>query len=126
MKKLILLLVLVFACLFTVTACGDDEDQGGNETPVETPTPEITPEPTPAVEIVQTASGVNIEKKEGVYVTTAGINVRSDCSTDAQILTSVNAQTQLTSTGVSDNGWIEVVVEGMTGYVSADFVTAAQ
>ena len=40
MKKLLLLLVLVFACLFTVTACGgDDED---SSTPVETPTEQPT------------------------------------------------------------------------------------
>lgn len=91
--------------------------------PVATPTPEATP--TPAVVTEQTASGVTVTVQSGTYTTTAEINIRSDASTDADIIMGVAAGTQLTSTGVCDNNWIRVEYEGQTGYVSGDYVTQA-
>lgn len=91
--------------------------------PVATPTPEATP--TPAVVTEQTASGVTVTVQSGIYTTTAEINIRSDASTDADVIMSVASGTQLTSTGVCDNNWIRVDYEGQTGYVSGDYVTKA-
>lgn len=137
MKKYGLLLLLL-GLILAMPGCGFDD--GGEDytvaiihatpTPEPTPTPEVTPtpEPTPIpeVEIVQTESGVNIEKKEGIYTTTADINMRADCSTDASVVTTIASGTQVTSTGVSDNGWIEIYYNETTGYISADYATAVQ
>ena len=94
-------------------------------TPEATPTPEV-PEatPTPAVEMSQTASGVNIIKQSGTYYAVEGVNVRSDCSTDADIITGTLVGQQLTSTGVSEDGqWVEVSINDHTGYVNAQYVS---
>jgi uncharacterized protein YgiM (DUF1202 family) len=84
-----------------------------------TPTPEATP--TPAAE--QTASGVKVEVKSDTYYASSELNLRSDASADADLISSVAAGTQLNSTGVCENGWIRVDYNGQTCYASGDFVT---
>ena len=56
----------------------------------------------------------------------APLNLRADCSAEAELVGSVPEGTELTSTGVSDTGWIEVVYNGHTCYVSGDYVTQTQ
>ena len=127
-------LVLLLGAVLCLPGCGFDEGAGATvtvieatPTPIPTPTPEAppTPEatPTPAPVIVQTASGVNVEKKDGVYVTNTDVNLRSDCSTDATLVTGVASGTQLTSTGVCENGWIEINYNGQTLYASGDYLS---
>lgn len=135
MKKSRLLIVLAGLAVFA-SGCG--YSTGGEDstvtvieatpTPTATPTPEATPTqeatPTPAQEVVQTASGVNIIKQNATYYVVEGVNVRSDCSTEAQMITGTTAGQELTSTGVSEDGqWVEVTVNGQTGYVSAQYVS---
>ena len=73
---------------------------------------------------MQTASGVNIIKQNATYYVVEGVNVRSDCSTEAQMITGTTAGQELTSTGVSEDGqWVEVTINGQTGYVSAQYVS---
>ena len=53
-----------------------------------------------------------------------GVNIRSDCSTDADIITGTLVGQQLTSTGVSEDGqWVEVSINDQTGYVNAQYVS---
>lgn len=138
MKKSRLLIVLAG---LAVVASGCGYSTGGEDSTVTvieatpTPTPEPTPEatptpevpeatPTPAVEMSQTASGVNIIKQSGTYYAVEGVNVRSDCSTDADIITGTLVGQQLTSTGVSEDGqWVEVSINDQTGYVNAQYVS---
>ena len=135
MKKSRLLIVLAG---LAVVASGCGYSTGGEDSTVTvieatpTPTPEPTPEanptpeatPTPAVEMAQTASGVNIIKQSGTYYAVEGVNVRSDCSTDADIITGTLVGQQLTSTGVSEDGqWVEVSINDQTGYVNAQYVS---
>lgn len=140
MKKLmvpVLLLVLILG----ISGCGFDPaiystvqimKVTPTPEPVATPTPEAvatpTPEPTPVPEVVteQTPSGIKVEVKAGTYTTTADVNLRADASTDAQQVSGAAAGTQLTGTGVCENGWIRVEYEGQVCYVSGDFVTPAQ
>ena len=77
--------------------------------------------PTPAAE--QTASGVKVEVKSDTYYASSELNLRSDASSDADLISSVAAGTQLNSTGVCENGWIRVDYNGQTCYASGDFVT---
>ena len=126
MKKSRLLIVLAGLAVFA-SGCG--YSTGGEDSTVTvieaTPTPEV-PEatPTPAQEVAQTASGVNIIKQNATYYVVEGVNVRSDCSTEAEMITGTTVGQELTSTGVSEDGqWIEVTVNGQTGYVNAQYVS---
>ena len=126
MKKAALAVLLLGAAL-CIPGCGFEEGAGASvtviqATPTPIPTPEVTPTPEPVVE--QTASGVNVTKQDGTYVANADINLRADASADATWIAGVTSGTQLTSTGVCDNGWIEVSYEGQTAYVSGDYVSA--
>ena len=123
MKKSRLLIVLAGLAVFA-SGCG--YSTGGEDSTVTvieaTPTPTATP--TPAPEMAQTASGVNIIKQNATYYVVEGVNVRSDCSTEAQMITGTTAGQELTSTGVSEDGqWVEVTINGQTGYVSAQYVS---
>ena len=100
---------------------------------VTTPTPsakgEITVTPTPISNLTptqkgaQTASGVNIIKQNAIYYVVEDVNVRSDCSTEAELITGTTVGQELTSTGVSEDGqWIEVTINGQVGYVLASMV----
>lgn len=124
------LLILLAALAVAASGCG--YSTGGEDstvtvieatpTPTATPTPEATP--TPAPEMSQTAAGVNIIKQNATYYAIEGVNVRSDCSTDAQIITGTTVGQALTSTGVSEDGqWVEVTVNDQTGYVSSQYVS---
>ena len=68
-------------------------------------------------------SGVKVEVKSDTYYASSELNLRSDASADADLISSVAAGTQLNSTGVCENGWIRVDYNGQTCYASGDFVT---
>lgn len=134
MKKAGLAVLLLGAAL-CIPGCGFEEGAGATvtviqatPTPIPTPTPEVTPTPeatpTPEPVVEQTASGVNVTKKDGTYVANTDVNLRADASAEATLISGVASGTQLTSTGVCDNGWIEVTYNGQTAYVSGDFVSA--
>ena len=133
MKKS-LLLVLVLGLAFAASGCGFDPTIDSSvmivkvtPTPEPTPTPEVTPTPeatpTPEVTTEQTASGVKVEVKNGTYYAASELNLRSDASADAELVTSVAAGTTLNSTGVCENGWVRVDYNGQVCYASGDFVT---
>ena len=134
MKKAALAVLLLGTAL-CIPGCGFEEGAGQALQLYRQPRPlfqhqplrqllhqKLLPTPEPVVE--QTASGVNVTKQDGTYVANADINLRADASADATSITGVTSGTQLTSTGVCDNGWIEVSYEGQTAYVSGDYVSA--
>ena len=108
MKKS-LWMFLVLGLAFAVQGCGFDPTIDSSvmivkvtPTPEATPTPEVTPTPeatpTPEVTTEQTASGVNVEVKEGTYYAASELNLRSDASADADLVASVASGTELKST----------------------------
>ena len=113
MKKS-LWLVLVLGLAFAAQGCGFDPT-------IDSSVMIVKVTPTPAAE--QTASGVKVEVKSGTYYASSELNLRSDASSDADLISSVAAGTQLNSTGVCENGWIRVDYNGQTCYASGDFVT---
>ena len=131
MNRKILAMAGVSAMMIGLVACGSKAESNIAESATPAPTAEATPTPevpeatpTPAVEMSQTASGVNIIKQSGTYYAVEGVNVRSDCSTDADIITGTLVGQQLTSTGVSEDGqWVEVSINDQTGYVNAQYVS---
>lgn len=62
-------------------------------------------------------------ENDTVYVwTTTGVNLRSEPNTDCQIVSVLDAETQLEV--LSDEGeWLKVSYNGTEGYVSSEFVT---
>lgn len=138
MKKYILA-VLLMSLILGASACGYQitEDSTvrvvrATPTPEPTPTPVATPtpEPTPVPEkvIVQTGLGVNIEKRDAVYTTTSDVNLRKDCSTEVESWGGVPNNTQVTSTGISEDGeWLELSYnmngQNVTGYIKTQYAT---
>lgn len=62
------------------------------------------------------------EPVEEVYVrATANVNLRAEASTDAEILTTVEAGAEMVLIS-EENGWAQVTYNDQTGYVSTDFV----
>ena len=61
--------------------------------------------------------------KNGTYYAASELNLRSDASADAELVTSVAAGTTLNSTGVCENGWVRVDYNGQVCYASGDFIT---
>jgi len=57
-----------------------------------------------------------------MMVTSTGLNVRSSWSTNGEILGTVSYGTDLTVTGLCENGWVQVLYQGQTGYVSGEYV----
>lgn len=99
-------------------------------TPTVTPEPEFELEPELVAEPVneleytvdQTPSGVSVLEAHGVYVATANLNVRQDCTMAAERVGTVPKGTILESTGVCENGWIRVIYNSETAYVSGNYV----
>ncbi|MBR2765288.1 MAG: SH3 domain-containing protein [Blautia sp.] len=130
------ILALILGAVICLPGCGFSEGAGATvtvvretPTPTPTPTPEATPtpEPTPVPEYPteQTASGVVVTKIPGTYTTSTDVNLRADASADAALVTGVTAGTQLTGTGVCDNGWIQVEYNGQVVYGSGDYLLPA-
>ena len=129
MKKYSFMVVMAGLALM---AAGCGYSTGGEDTTVTvieatpTPTPEPTPEatPTPAPVTAQTAGGTTIVKQDATYYATSDVNLRTDCSTEAEIIQGVAAGTALTSTGVSEDGqWVEVNFNNQTLYISAQYAS---
>lgn len=61
-----------------------------------------------------------------MMVTSNGLNIRSSWSTNAAILGTVSYGTDLTVTGLCENGWVQVLYKGQIAYVSGEHVTDYQ
>ena len=73
-------------------------------------------------EYLYTEGDVKITPKDSIYITNTDVNIREDCSPDAPIIRGVFEGTELHGTGITENGWIKINYEGITGYVSPDYV----
>lgn len=145
MKKFVLA-VLLMSLVLGATGCGYQITEDSTVTVIRaTPTPEptATPEPTPTPvpveevdetveettepEIIQTELGVNVVLKDAVYVTNDDMNVRKDCSASSDWVTSVPRDTQVTSTGVSEDGeWVAISYNGYEGFIKAEYMTLVE
>ena len=57
-----------------------------------------------------------------MMVTASSLNVRSLWSADSKVLGAVSRGTDLTVTGLCENGWVQVLYKGQVGYVSGEYV----
>jgi uncharacterized protein YraI len=58
----------------------------------------------------------------GTATTTTNLNLRSGPGTGSSILYTIPGQTAITLTGIANNGWYPVTVNGKTGFVSGDYL----
>ena len=73
----------------------------------------------------QTASGVNIIKQNDTYYVDVekGGKIHTDCDTGSEVIAETTFGQELISTGISENGrWIEVTINGETGYIRKQWV----
>ncbi len=59
----------------------------------------------------------------GSAKTTTNLNLRSGPGTGSSILYTIPGQTSITLTGIPNNGWYPVTVNGKSGYVSGKYLT---
>ncbi len=74
--------------------------------------------------VVDNVNVVGVDKH--MMVTGNGLNIRSSWSTDASILGTVSFGTDLTVTGLCENGWVQILYKGQTAYVSGEHVSDYQ
>ena len=59
----------------------------------------------------------------GSATTRTNLNLRSGPSASTTVLWTIPAQTSVTLTGIPNNGWYPVTVNGNSGFVSGDYLT---
>lgn len=70
--------------------------------------------------VVENVKVTGVDKH--MMVTGNGLNIRSGWSTNSQVLGTVSYGSDLTVTGLCENGWVQVLYKGQTAYVSGDYV----
>ena len=77
------------------------------------------------------AEGENTEetqsqKNEAVkmYANEEDINVRAEANTDSEVLTMLAQGDEVTVLGDAGNGWSKIEIDGVTGYVMTEFLSA--
>lgn len=63
---------------------------------------------------------------QGEITTDSALNVRSGPGKEYDVIAKAKNDTLLTITGQADNGWYQVEIDGKTGYVSDQYVTAVE
>ncbi len=98
--------------------------------PTVSPSPSTPPSPTPTpysrdAEFASTISpdkvSVPDNAEEGV-LNANGVNFRGGPSTSARIIATYDSGTRVNILG-TENGWTEVIINGVSGYVRSDYVT---
>lgn len=63
---------------------------------------------------------------QGTITSDSSLNVRSGPGREYDVVTKVGHDAVLLITGETDNGWYQVEIDGKTGYVSGEYVNAAE
>ena len=70
--------------------------------------------------VVEDVKIIGVDKH--VMVTASALNIRTLWSKETDIIGTVNYGTDLTVTGLCENGWVQVLYKGQTGYVNGEYV----
>lgn len=90
--------------------------------PTFTPTPMLsaTPTPIPATTAVATPT----PGAKNIYYATAGVNVRSEASTDSDVLGTLDPGDKITVLEMVNDTWAKIQYKEKTGYVSRKYIVA--
>lgn len=69
---------------------------------------------------------VNIEKADKTMYTTSQVNIRTNCSTNDDIIETLEPGTELHVIGICNNDWVQVEHGDVTGYVYLKYLTDNQ
>lgn len=72
---------------------------------------------------VSTTKPVIVKAMSGTMYATGQVNVRDTYSTDSKVLGVLSVGEGVSTTGYTDNNWIEVKYNGQTAYVYADYLS---
>ena len=77
------------------------------------------------------AEGENTEETQSqqneavkMYANEEDINVRAEANTDSEVLTMLAQGDEVTVLGDAGNGWSKIEIDGVTGYVMTEFLSA--
>ena len=111
MKKLVCLAIALCLAVFSFSGCGSKEKNDDNSSLASTVST-TSPTPTP---VPQTAKALRVTAD-------SGLNIRSEASTDGEILgLAENGQRLALMMEDAQNGWYQIQYEGKTAYVSAEY-----
>lgn len=65
------------------------------------------------------------EVNETVYVTESSVNLRADCSVDAQVVKTLTKRAQVQRIGYNSE-WSKVTLDGQEGYIASEFLTTEE
>lgn len=112
MKKWFFLALTVGVLAALLCGCGKKEEGGGSSVP---PPSAVTTAAPPTAPPQQTAKAVKVTADDG-------LNIRSQPSTDGEILgLAENGQKLPLLTEKADNGWYQIIYKGSNAYVSAEY-----
>ncbi len=101
--------------------------------PTVSPSPSVSPSPTPTpysydAEFASTILPDSVTIPENAvsgYISANGVNFRGGPSASAKIIGTLNSGTAVSILG-AENGWTEIVVNGVAGYVKSDYVVKGE
>lgn len=64
-----------------------------------------------------------VTKKDGVLYAKSSVNVRTLPSTQGEVISTLSQNNKVTQTGVCDNGWVEILYDNQTAYVSGKYLS---
>lgn len=105
-----------------VTADGQSGYIASNLVSYTKPTAAPTASPTPTASDPYASGNSAPSGGSAGYVTGEGVNLRAGASTNSEVLGSFAKGTRITIHSIS-NGWAYVTVDGITGYMSANYVS---
>ena len=113
--------VLILAVIIVIAAvscgCGSSKEEATTVAPT-------TVEETTVEETTVEETTVDGEFSEGskAYVTEEGVHLRSEASTDSDIVDSLDKNTEVTVVSLEDD-WVKVTVNDEEGYISKDYLS---
>lgn len=112
MKKMVCLAMALCLAALTLAGCGGKDKDDGNSSAASGQT--VSAAPTPTAE-PQMAKALRVKAE-------SGLNIRAQASTDSEILDlAENGQRLALMMEDAQNGWYQIIYEGKTAYVSAEY-----
>lgn len=113
----------------TETPAPENATAAPTAAPTASPSPSVTPSPTPTPYSYDAAFASTImpdtvtvpENAVAGYINANGVNFRGGPSASARIIDTFDSGTYVDIIG-AENGWTEVIINGIAGYVKSDYV----
>lgn len=97
----------------------DNVENSEEETTLETEQEPVVEQP----EEVKPEVVFEVTKKDGVLYAKSSVNVRTLPSKQGEIISTLSQNNEVTQTGVCDNGWVEILYNNQTAYVSGNYLS---